>query len=107
MYKVIVADFNGYRKMIIQNVNKAYFFYIFSANFHPQWNQTNAELIACFEENAEKFYTLEDCEEFVGRLVERMCGYVNGEIPMDQISVYNTFQIHQEDVDDCRKEVKI
>lgn len=107
MYKVTVTDFNGYRKMIIQNVNKAYYFYIFSANFHPLWDQTNDAIIACYEESSEKFYTLEDCEEDVGRLIERMCGYKNGEIPMDQIFNYNTFQIHQEDVDDCRKEVKI
>ena len=105
MYKVIVTDFNGYRKMIIQNVNKAYFFYVFGANFHPLWNQTNAEIIASYEERAVKFFTLEDCEEYVGTLVERMCGYEKGEIPMDQISVYNTFQISQEDVNDSYQEV--
>jgi hypothetical protein len=107
MYKVICVEFNGYRKMIIQNVNKAYFFCVFSANFHPLWNQKNAEIIASFEERAVKFFTLEDCEEYVGELVERLCGYEKGEIPMDQISVYNTFQISQEDVNDSYQEVKI
>ena len=106
-YKVIHSEFNGYRKMIFHNVNQGYFFYEFSANFHPMWNQTSAEIIAMCEENAEKFYTLEDCEEFVGRIVEKMCGYTKGEIPMDQYSVYNTFQVSSEDVEDYRREVKI
>ena len=107
MYKVIHSEFRGYRKMIFHNVTKGYYFYEFTANFHPMWQQSNAAIIAMSEENAGKFYSLEDCEENCGRIVEKMCGYPGGEIPMEEYSLYNTFQVSNEDVEDSRKEVRI
>ena len=106
MYKVIHSEFRGYEKMIFQNVTRGHFFYIFAGNFHPLWNQTTAEIISAFEDSSEKFYSLEDCEESVGRIIENMCGYKNGNIPLEDYFVYTTFQVHQEDVEDA-KEVKI
>lgn len=106
MYKVIHSEFRGYVKMIFHNVTRGHFFYLFAGNFNPIWNQTTAEIISAFEESSEKFYSLEDAEESLGRIVERMCGYKNGIIPMADIFTYNTFQVHPEDVKDVLKEVK-
>ena len=35
MYKVTVAEFRGYKRLIVQNVAKAHFFYVFDVDFHP------------------------------------------------------------------------
>ena len=107
MYKITVAEFRGYKRLIIQNVAKANYFYIFDVDFHPIFQQDFAELIVSLEDNAEKFFSFEDCEEACGRIVERLCGYLEGIVPVDYYEYYSTFTVSNESIQDALNNTKI
>ena len=103
MYKVVDAEFKGYRRIIFQNVLKDHFFYVFEPNFAHIWDCPYAEIIASIEWSKEKFYSLEDCVEDSMRIIERMCGYTGKDIPENEYDFYTTHKISQEDVMDWKK----
>ena len=107
MYKITVAEFRGYKRLIIHNVQKGNYFYIFDVDFHPIFQQTYAELIVSLEDNAEKFFSFGDCEEACGRIVERLCGYLEGIVPVDYYEYYSTFTVSNESIEDASRNIKI
>jgi hypothetical protein len=102
MYKVIVEDFKGYRRMIVHNTLKGHFFYYFQPDFYHLWDCPYAEVIACIEDGCEKFYSLEEAKENSMIIVERRCGYKK-EIPMEEIDSFCTIEIPRKDVEMWRK----
>ena len=107
MYKITVAEFRGYKRLIVQNVTKAHYFYVFDVDFHPIFQQDFAELIVSLEDNAEKFFSFEDCEEACGKIVERLCGYLEGIVPVDYYEYYSTFTVSNESIEDASRDIKI
>lgn len=105
MYKVTEYEFNGYVAMMVNNVPKSTHFHLLMPDFHPILDCSRAEIIVCLEDSAEKFFSHEDNEEDLNKIIEQRTGLYP--VPLNAMLYYTTLEIPKEDIEDFTNDLKI